>query len=50
MRTRIGDGAVIEDSVIMGADFYQVRDIQTSYTLQFSVSLYALESSQKEHT
>ncbi|XP_052294187.1 inactive glucose-1-phosphate adenylyltransferase small subunit 2, chloroplastic isoform X2 [Citrus sinensis] len=30
MRTRIGDGAVIEDSVIMGADFYQGEDIQSS--------------------
>lgn len=25
MRTRIGDGAAIQDSVIMGSDIYQVR-------------------------
>lgn len=27
MRTRIGDGAVIEDSVVMGSDVYPVRTI-----------------------
>ncbi|XP_041013634.1 inactive glucose-1-phosphate adenylyltransferase small subunit 2, chloroplastic isoform X4 [Juglans microcarpa x Juglans regia] len=30
MKTRIGDGAVIEDSVIMGSDIYQMEDIQRS--------------------
>ncbi|KAB1218192.1 Glucose-1-phosphate adenylyltransferase small subunit 1, chloroplastic [Morella rubra] len=30
MRTRVRDGAVIEDSVIMGSDSYQMEDIQSS--------------------
>ncbi|XP_018844727.1 inactive glucose-1-phosphate adenylyltransferase small subunit 2, chloroplastic isoform X4 [Juglans regia] len=30
MKTRIGDGAVIEDSVIMGSDIYQMEDIRRS--------------------
>lgn len=29
-RTRVGDGAVIEDSVIMGSDIYEVEDTQRS--------------------
>lgn len=29
MRTRVGDGAIIEDSVIMGSDTYQVRHMNT---------------------
>ncbi|GLT89323.1 hypothetical protein SLE2022_073100 [Rubroshorea leprosula] len=28
MRTRIGDGAIVEDSVIMGSDMYREEDIQ----------------------
>ncbi|GLT73696.1 hypothetical protein SLA2020_455340 [Shorea laevis] len=28
MRTRIGDGAIVEDSIIMGSDMYQEEDIQ----------------------
>ncbi|XP_044466978.1 inactive glucose-1-phosphate adenylyltransferase small subunit 2, chloroplastic isoform X2 [Mangifera indica] len=30
MRTRIGDGAAIQDSVIMGSDIYQKNDIESS--------------------
>ncbi|XP_058184220.1 inactive glucose-1-phosphate adenylyltransferase small subunit 2, chloroplastic isoform X1 [Rhododendron vialii] len=30
MRTRIGDGALIEDSVLMGSDIYQIQDVQTN--------------------
>ncbi|XXG44604.1 hypothetical protein AAC387_Pa01g4359 [Persea americana] len=29
MRTRIRDGAVVEDSVVMGSDIYQVDDVQS---------------------
>lgn len=34
MRTRVGDGAIIEDSVIMGSDTYQVRHMN-SFHLAF---------------
>ncbi|XP_057500317.1 inactive glucose-1-phosphate adenylyltransferase small subunit 2, chloroplastic isoform X1 [Actinidia eriantha] len=30
LRTRVGDGAVIEDSVLMGSDIYQMQDVQTN--------------------
>ncbi|XWS55454.1 hypothetical protein CRYUN_Cryun09bG0001600 [Craigia yunnanensis] len=30
MRTKIGDGAIIEDSVIMGSDVYQIEDTHES--------------------
>ena len=30
MRTRVGDKAIIEDSVVMGSDIYQVRVITTT--------------------
>lgn len=41
MRTRIGDGATIEDSVIMGSDIYQVRGINTDFfILQFFILFY----------
>ncbi|XP_052173289.1 inactive glucose-1-phosphate adenylyltransferase small subunit 2, chloroplastic [Diospyros lotus] len=30
LRTRVGDGAVIEDSILMGSDIYQMQELQTS--------------------
>ncbi|GFS38116.1 ADP-glucose pyrophosphorylase small subunit 2 [Actinidia rufa] len=30
LRTRVGDGAVIEDSVLMGSDIYQMQAMQTN--------------------
>ncbi|KAL7209010.1 hypothetical protein ACSBR1_030705 [Camellia fascicularis] len=30
LRTRVGDGAIIEDSILMGSDAYQMQDVQAN--------------------